>query len=237
MLHITLTDGRTFELETVSPVALKNEGTYGNGSIDWEDEGLYLYDIAEQIGVTGALAALVNGQLTPLNVFIKKDCTLQYVMADDEAGKAMINRTALFLTAYGIKSLEKPCKRIKGKVENNTVYYDFELQENSFFTETDLAQAEQAIANAIAQNYAIGRRKFPYYTAKKELLNQGETYLLSYIDANDDYGPIVMQVMNNFADPEQGLLLNDLSILKAVHLTQKLQDGVCRIYANTILKK
>ena len=95
MLNITLTDGRQFQLETVSPVALKNEGTYGNGSIDWEDEGLYLYDIAAQIGIEGALAALVDGQLTPLTVFIKKDCTLQYVMADDEIGKALKDLTAL----------------------------------------------------------------------------------------------------------------------------------------------
>ena len=232
MLHIALTDGRTFELETVSPVALKNEGTYGNGSIDWEDEGLYLYDIAAQIGIQNALAALVNGQLMPLSTFIKKDCTLQYVMADDEAGKAMINRTALFLTAYGINSLAKPCKRIKGNIENNTVYYDFELPENESFADADLAKAEQAISDAITQNYAIGRRKFPYYTSKKELLSQGETYISDYIDAHDDYGPVVMQVMNNFADPDQGLLLGDLSILKAVHLTQEQNGNTVRIFAS-----
>ena len=230
MLNITLTDGRQFQLETISPVALKNEGTYGNGSIDWEDEGLYLYDIATQIGIEGALAALVNNQLMPMTSFIKKDCTLQYVMADDETGKAMIDRTALFLLAYGIKSLDKPCKRIKGTVDNGAVYYDFAV-EGASFTAEELQQAEAIIAEAIQANYPMGSRKFPYFKSKKELIATGETYVLDYIDAHDDYGPVVMQVMNNFADLDQGLLLGDLSILKAVHLTQELQDGICRIYA------
>ena len=230
MLNITLTDGRQFQLETISPVALKNEGTYGNGSIDWEDEGLYLYDIAAQIGIEDALAALVNDQLMPMTSFIKKDCTLQYVMADDETGKAMIDRTALFLLAYGIKSLDKPCKRIKGTVDNGAVYYDFAV-EGASFTAEELQQAEAIIAEAIQANYPMGSRKFPYFKSKKELIATGETYVLDYIDAHDDYGPVVMQVMNNFADLDQGLLLGDLSILKAVHLTQELQDGICRIYA------
>lgn len=230
MLNITLTDGRQFQLETISPVALKNEGTYGNGSIDWEDEGLYLYDIAAQIGIEGALAALVNDQLMPMTSFIKKDCTLQYVMTNDETGKAMIDRTALFLLAYGIKSLSKPCKRIKGTVDNGAVYYDFAVEGTSFTTE-ELLQAEAMIAEAIQANYPMVSRKFPYFKSKKELLAAGETYILDYIDAHDDYGPVVMQVMNNFADLDQGLLLGDLSILKAVHLTQEMQDGICRIYA------
>ncbi len=234
MLNITLTDGRQFQLETVSPVALKNEGTYGNGSIDWEDEGLYLYDIAAQIGIEGALAALVDGHLTPMNVFIKKDCTLEYVMANDETGKAMIDHTALFLLAYGIKSLAKSSKRVKGIVENGQIYYDFIIDGNRF-TEEELRQAEAAITNAIQANYAINRRKFPYFTSKKELLNAGEIYMLEYIDKHDDYGPVVMQVMNSFADLDQGLLLGDLSILKAVHLTQETQDNICRVYAKVEL--
>ena len=234
MLNITLTDGRQFQLETVSPVALKNEGTYGNGSIDWEDEGLYLYDIAAQIGIEGALAALVDDQLTPLTVFIKKDCTLQYVMADDEIGKAMIDRTALFLLAYGIKSLDKPCKRVKGTVADGNVFYDFAV-DGGAFTNDELQQAEAHIAQAIAANYPMGCRKFPYFKSKKELLSQGETYILDYIDEHDDYGPVVMQVMNNFADLDQGLLLGDLTLLKAVHLTQETQGNICRIAASVEL--
>ncbi len=234
MLNITLTDGRQFQLETVSPVALKNEGTYGNGSIDWEDEGLHLYEIAAQIGIEGALAALVNGQLSPMTAFIKRDSTLQYVMADDETGKAMIHRTALFLLAYGIKSLATPCKRVKGTVDNGLVYYDFVVEGNQFSAEA-LKDAESAILSAISSNYPVGSRKFPYFKSKKELLATGETYLLDYIDEHDDYGPVVMQVMNNFADLDQGLLLGDLSILKAVHLTQEPQDGFCRVYATVEL--
>lgn len=234
MLHITLTDGRQFQLETVSPVALKNEGTYGNGSIDWEDEGLYLFDIAAQIGVENALAALVNGELLPMNTFEKKDCTLEYVMADSEIGKSMIDRTVLFLIAYGIKSLGKACKRVEGRIESGKIYYDF-IPEDSAFTAEELQQAERAIAQAISANYPVGCRKFPYYTSKKELLAQGETYLLDYIDLHDDYGPVSMQVMDNFADLDKGLLLGDLSILKKVQLTQELNGDVCRISANVTL--
>lgn len=234
MLHITLTDGRQFQLETVSPVALKNEGTYGNGSIDWEDEGLYLFDIAAQIGVENALAALVNGELLPMNTFVKKDCTLEYVMANDEIGKGMIDRTVLFLTAYGIKSLNKTCKRIEGRIEDDRVYYDF-AAEGGAFTAEELQQAEHAIAQAISANYSAGCRKFPYYTSKKELLAQGETYILEYIDLHDDYGPVSMQVMDNFADLDQGLLLGNLSILKEVQLTQELIDDIYRVYATAKL--
>lgn len=231
MLNIQLTDGRQFQLETVSPVALKNEGTYGNGSIDWEDEGLYLYDIATQIGVEGALAALVNGQLMPMSTFIKKDCTLQYVMAEDAAGKAMIDRTALFLLAYGIKSLPAASKRIKGTVtEDGQIYYDFIVEGGAFAAEA-LQQAEAQIADAISKNYPVGSRKFPYFSSKKELLNAGETHILAYIDEHDDYGPVVMQVMDNFADLDQGLLLSDLSILKGIQLTQETKGDICRVSA------
>lgn len=236
MLHIQLTDGREFQLETISPVALKNEGTYGNGSIDWEDEGLYLYDIAAQIGVKDALAAFVNGELVSLNTFIKRDSTLQYVMAEDEAGKAMIDRTTLFLLAYGIKSLERSSKRVQGVVENGTVYYDFLLEGTPLFSAEELQQAETYIAKAIDANYPAGSRKFPYYSSKKELLNAGETYLLQYIDAHDDYGPVVMQVMEHFADPDHGLMLSDFSILEKIHLTQTQVGESCRISATAVLK-
>lgn len=236
MLHVQLTNGQAFQLETISPVALKNEGTYGNGSIDWEDEGLYLYDIAAKIGVKDALAALVNGQLLPLNTFIKRDCTLQYVMAEDEIGKDMIDRTALFLLAYGIKSLGRSTKRVQGVVENGTIYYDFILDNAALFSAEELQQAEQHIANAIAANYPVGSRKFPYYSSKKELLHAGETYLLQYIDAHDDYGPVVMQVMEHFADPDHGLMLSDFSVLKNIHLTQTKVGECCRVSATVELQ-
>lgn len=235
MLHVQLTNGQQFQLETVSPVALKNEGTYGNGSIDWEDEGLYLYDIAAQIGIKNALAALVDGQLTPLSTFIKKDCTLEYVMTEDEIGKAMIDRTALFLLAYGIKSLNRSSKRVQGVVENGTIYYDFLLEDTVLFSAEELLQAEQYISKAIEENYPAGSRKFPYYSSKKELLNAGESYLLQYIDAHDDYGPVVMQVMEHFADPDHGLMLSDFSVLKGIHLTQTQVGEFCRVSAHIAL--
>ena len=58
-------------------------------------------------------------------------------MANDETGKAMIDHTALFLLAYGIKSLAKSSKRVKGIVENGQIYYDFIIDGNRF-TEEEL---------------------------------------------------------------------------------------------------
>ena len=103
------------------------------------------------------------------------------------------------------------------------------------FTNDELQQAEAHIAQAIVANYPMGCRKFPYFKSKKELLSQGETYILDYIDDHDDYGPVVMQVMNNFADLDQGLLLGDLALLKAIHLTQETQSDICRVTASVEL--
>lgn len=59
MLKITMNE-KEYLLQKKDNVQLKNEGTYGNGSIDWGARGLYLYEIAEQLNVKHPIAALVK---------------------------------------------------------------------------------------------------------------------------------------------------------------------------------
>jgi len=108
MLNIKLSDGRILELTPHQPLnVLNGEGdNWGNGSIDWLPDGLFLHEIVEQAGETRKIAAAVrDGAYITMDTFVAQDCTLQFVAADEPIGQKMMANTAKLLVGYAMYQL------------------------------------------------------------------------------------------------------------------------------------
>lgn len=233
MLEVTLLpQGEVVKLATRSAVQLvSGRGTYGNGSIDWEQEGLKITEIMAQLPQTpeDVLAAWVDGQVLPLDAFISRDCTLAWVMTSDADGQAMLRRTAVFLLAYGLTSLQRGYQRLGGGITEDGAYYDF-LTPAGGIAETDLADCQRAVAQAVAGNESIVTKKVPYYEAIKHFAQLNETDILRRIEENDDGGAVSLQVLGKFAELDGGFLVRDLQKLQGFQVTGWERTGEsCRL--------
>ena len=119
MLNISLQNGVRYQLEKRDNVRIKNEGTYGNGSIDWTARGLSLFEIAEQIGISNVIAGQMEGELCSLDTFVTNDCDVKFITMDDTEGKKMLRRTAIFLLTYAVKkAMPAGIQRLGGNMQS-----------------------------------------------------------------------------------------------------------------------
>ena len=92
--------GQIYQMEPCDNVILKNEGTYGNGSIDWAPRGLFLHQIAAQLGINQPVAAEIDNKIMPLDMYITKDCEVNFITLNDTEGLMILRRTGIFLLNY-----------------------------------------------------------------------------------------------------------------------------------------
>ena len=211
---------KIYKLVKKNNVVLKNEGTYGNGSIDWGARGLFLSDIAQQIGVFQPLAAQIDNIMYPLNSFITNDCTVDFISLDDREGMQMLHRTGRYLLNYAVKQiLHDDVQRIGGGIQSAFVIYgDFILQLGEKITAVELLQIQKCLDETVKQNIVINSRKLPYYSTVKELINAGEHHLVRVIEENDDNGPVQVYKMGEYYDLDNGILLSSLEIIKQIKI-------------------
>ena len=233
MLEVTLSQGKVYQLPTRSPVQLvSGRGTYGNGSIDWEQEGLTIAEIIAQVpdAPEGILAALVNGRLLEVERFVSHNCIIEWVTAADELGRAMLTRSGIFLLAYGLSSLHRGYQRLGGGLrEAGLCYYDF-LPPADGVSEQDLAACRRAVAQAVASGEPIKAKKLAYYPAVDYFEQLGEADILRRIEENDDGGAVSVQMWQDFAELDTGMLVKDLRWLEQFQVLSLEQAGaVCRL--------
>ena len=232
MISVTSINGETYKLAARSAVQLlSGRGTYGNGSIDWEQEGLTLAEIMAQLPKVpeDVLAAWVDGCLLPLDAFISRDCTIAWVRASDADGQALLGRTGAFLLAYGLASLRKGYQRLGGGLTADGAYYDFRPPSGGI-AEADLADCQRAVAQAIAGDVPIMAKKVSYYEAIKHFGLLGEDDILRRIEENDDGGAVSLRVLGDFAELDTGFLVRDLQKMQGFQVAGWAKtDKGCRL--------
>jgi len=206
---------------------------WGNGSIAWQKDGLFLYEIAQQLHVAQPLAAKVDGVMVPLQQFITADAQIDFITADCLEGKLILQRTAMFLLAFGVTSLQRACQRMQGGiVDEQTVYYDFLTSTDDVLTASDCQSVQREIHRALQSGNKIVPRMVPYHTALKNWTQHGEYQLIEKIKMYEDSGePVPMQILESFFELNSGILLKELSLVKEFAVTQIEQmRTVSRVY-------
>ena len=229
---------KEYLLQKKDNVQLKNEGTYGNGSIDWGARGLYLYDIAQQVGIECAIAANVNHELCPMDTFIKQNCKVDFITLADNEGEKILMRTGEFLLAYGAKKVYgSELQKVGNYVDRQRIIYtEFVLSETKNISETELTAIRQNIEDILCSDKTIQRKILPYYAAMRKLKDVNEHYLMEQIDEQDDGGPVLVNVLGGYFALNTGLLLPDLHLIKELKLLRVERTAMrCRIYAEIVI--
>ena len=208
MLNVCLQNGVQYQLEKKDNVRLKNEGTYGNGSIDWAAQGLHLSEIAEQIGVSNVIAAKIEGELCSLDTFVTKDCTIKFITLDDIEGKEMLRRTAIFLLTYAVKkAMPAGIQRLGSNMQSAfCVSADFILPVKMQVTDINLEHIQKQLDIVLANEPKIITKKMAYYTALRLLEKEREYYQIKQLELNDDGGPVPTYMLDEYFDLDTGLL-------------------------------
>lgn len=216
---------------------VNGRGTYGNGSIDWGQEGLTVGEILARTGVVRderVLAAFVNGELVTLDKFISHDCQLIPVTAKSEEGWALLQRTAIFLLAYSIVSLGRGYQRLGGGRVAKRVYYDF-LPPEQGITSADWTDSQRIMEQALAAKMSITAKKLSYYSAVHHFERLGEREILRRLEYEDDGGAVSVQIMGDFVEPDTGVVLSSLEDLSMVRLLDmEAQERGWRIWAQVL---
>ena len=238
MLKITMNE-KEYLLQKKDNVQLKNEGTYGNGSIDWGARGLYLYEIAEQLNVKHPVAALVEGTISVLNTFITKDSKVMFLTSEDEEGQKILARTGEFLLCYGVYSTLAPSvQRVGHGIEDGLIVYaDVILPIDAPMTGLPLEEIQCNVDSIVQRGNTITTKKLAYFPVVRTLREVNELYMLEQIERLDDGGPVTVHMLESYFDLYHGLLLSDFQMIQQIKLLYAENDmNKWRIYAKVDLK-
>ena len=105
--------------------------TLKDGSNKEYAQSISIYEIAADISeglARAACAGEVDGKVEDLRTVIDKDCCLNILTANDEAGLRVIRHTASHVMAEAVKRLFPNAKVTIGPAIDEGFYYDFDAE-------------------------------------------------------------------------------------------------------------
>ena len=130
--------------------------TLANGESREFENGQSALDIAKAIShklAKKALAARIDGNVSDLNTVIERDCRLDILTFEDEAGKKALWHTASHVMAQAVKRLFPGVKLAIGPAIDTGYYYDFDVEKP--FDADDLKNIEDEMARIVAENLPL----------------------------------------------------------------------------------
>ena len=103
--------------------------TLKDGSAKEYQNKMSAYEIAKDISeglARVALAAEIDGEVVDLRTIVDKDCELNILTFNDDAGKAAYRHTASHVLAQAVQRLYPAAKLAIGPAIENGYYYDFD---------------------------------------------------------------------------------------------------------------
>lgn len=198
MLHITLQDGKELELTTHRPLnVLNGEGdSWGNGSIDWLPDGLFLHEIVEQAGETRKIvAALRDGLYITMDTFVNQDCTLRFIAADEPIGQSMMTNTVKLLVSYAMYQLHPEYECLQS---DTPLLYGYVSPDDLLFSNEELTQLNEQLQIYLNNPPIIKTYLMPYIKVVKQLANQGQISQAKYLLAQDSYYPLRVHEIDSY---------------------------------------
>ena len=192
--------------------------TLKDGSLLQVEEGKTAFDVALQISeglARVALAAEIDGETKDLRTKLTKDCSLNILTFDADAGKKAFRHTTSHVLAQAVKRLYPSAKLAIGPAIENGFYYDFDIGKS--FTPDDLLAIEAEMKKIVKENLKLERFELPRDEALK--LMKDEPYKVELISDLPEDAALSFYRQGEFTDLCAGPHLPDTGRIKAFKLT------------------
>lgn len=192
--------------------------TLKDGSQKQYDQAMSVYDIAKDISeglARAACAGEVDGEVVDLRAIVDKDCSLNILTFNDEAGKAAYRHTTSHVMAEAVKRLYPDAKLAIGPSIDTGFYYDFDC---GSFDRDALDKIEAEMKKIIKEGHAISRFTLPREEAIKFMEEKNEPYKAELIRDLPEGSEISFYDQGGFVDLCAGPHLMSTKGIKAFKL-------------------
>ena len=193
--------------------------TLKDGSSKEYAQPMSVIDIATDISeglARVACAGEVDGETVDLRTMIDKDCQLNILTFNDEAGKKTFWHTASHVLAQAVKHLYPDAKCTIGPAIDNGFYYDFDMPSLS---REDLDKIEAEMKKLVKQGDDITSFTLPREEAIALMEEKGEPYKVELIRDLPEDATISFYTQGDFTDLCAGPHLMNTKAVKFFKLT------------------
>lgn len=192
--------------------------TLKDGSSKDYDRAMSVYEIAADISeglARAACAGEVDGEVVDLRTVIDRDCQLNILTANDEAGLRTIRHTCSHVLAQAVKRLFPDAKVTIGPSIDEGFYYDFD---HAPFSREDLDNLEKEMKKIIKEGHKLERFTLPREEAISFMEEKGEPYKVELIRDLPEGSEISFYDQGGFVDLCAGPHLMSTKGIKAFKL-------------------
>ncbi|MCI6432726.1 MAG: threonine--tRNA ligase [Lachnospiraceae bacterium] len=193
--------------------------TLKDGSQKDYEQSMSVYDIAKDISeglARAACAGEVDGEVVDLRTIVDKDCTLNILTFNDEAGKAAYRHTTSHVLAEAVKRLYPDAKLAIGPSIESGFYYDFDCES---FSREALDKIEEEMKKIIKEGHEIKRFTLSREEAIQFMKERNEPYKVELIEDLPEGSEISFYDQGGFVDLCAGPHLMSTKGIKAFKLT------------------
>lgn len=189
-----------------------------DGSCKEYAQPMSIYEIAADISeglARAACAGEIDGKIEDLRTVVDKDCELNIVTANDEAGLRVIRHTASHVLAEAVKRLFPEAKVTIGPAIDDGFYYDFDAAP---FSREDLDNLEAEMKKIIKEGHKLERFTLPREEAIRFMEEKDEPYKVELIRDLPEDAEISFYDQDGFVDLCAGPHLMSVKSIKAFKL-------------------
>lgn len=185
------------------------------------ENGTTPYEIVKGFGggfFKQVCACKIDGEVYDLRTPINNDCTLDFLTFDDPDGKKAFWHTASHVLAQAVKRLYPNTKCAIGPAIDTGFYYDFDVEKP--FSQEDLDKITAEMKKIVKSKIKLEKFELSPQDAIEKLEEMNEPYKVELCKEHADKNePISFYQQDEFVDLCAGPHLMDVSVLKAVALT------------------
>jgi threonyl-tRNA synthetase len=192
--------------------------TLKDGSVKEYANSMSVIDIAKDISeglARMACAGEVNGEVVDLRTVVDKDCELNIVTFNEDAGKAAYRHTASHVLAEAVKRLYPHAKLAIGPSIDTGFYYDFDVEP---FDRDALDKLEKEMKKIIKEGAELEKFTLPRAEAIQLMKDKNEPYKVELIEDLPEDSVISFYKQGDFVDLCAGPHLMSTKGIKAIKL-------------------
>lgn len=193
--------------------------TLKDGSSKEYEGAMSVLEIAKDISeglARAACAGEVDGTVVDLRTIVDKDCGLNILTFNDDAGKKAFRHTAAHILAQAVKRLYPEAKCTIGPAIDEGFYYDFDMPSLS---REDLDKIEAEMKKIVKENIPITSYTLPREEAIKLMEEKGEPYKVELINDLPEDAVLSFYEQGDFTDLCAGPHLMSTKPVKFFKLT------------------
>lgn len=193
--------------------------TLKDGSCKEYENPLSVLEIAKDISeglARAACAGEIDGKVVDLRTVVDKDCSLNILTFNDDAGKKAFRHTAAHILAQAVKRLYPDAKCTIGPAIDEGFYYDFDMPSLS---REDLDKIEAEMKKIVKENIPITSYTLPREEAIKLMEEKDEPYKVELINDLPEDAVLSFYEQGDFTDLCAGPHLMSTKPVKFFKLT------------------